>query len=200
MILYCFISHNSVVLEDYKRILRLMKKLDYDNYLIFYGGKKLIEDEKLININCNDGYCGLPDKVNKIYKYVSTKRTETSYIIKLDRMVDILQLVKIEELIGIDYCGKLARFSVPNYHFRKCEKSSKWYDKEFNGEKILYCQGVVYLLSKKAFNILANDESYEEHVYEDYYVGYTLKSKEIFPKNFLIKKYFYDPEHKKTFL
>lgn len=198
MIKYCFISHNSVIFNDYGRIKEMMIELNCDDYLIFYGGEKHIENDHVVHLDCDDSYCGLPNKINKMHKYLSLFQ-DIEHILKIDRTVKIHKLIDTKFLRDIDYCGKICRFSIPTYHFNKCEKTSKWYNKRFDGEAIVYCSGGGYILSKKCINIIASDNNYENHIYEDYYVGATLKPHGILPKNFPIKDYFYDPDHVKLF-
>lgn len=195
---YCFVSHNSVVSQDYDRIKNMMYELGCNDYFIFYGGEKYIENDRIVHLECDDSYCGLPDKLNKMYKYL-TLHHNIKYILKIDRTVQIHKLINTKSLHDINYCGKICRFSISTYHFNRCEKTSKWYNKEFNGEPILYCSGGGYILSKQSINIIANDNNYNNHIYEDYYVGSTLKSHDILPTNFPIKEYFYDSNHMRLF-
>lgn len=195
---YCFISHNSVVLQDYDCIKDMMYKLGCNNYFIFYGGKRQMESDRIIHLECDDSYCGLSDKINKMCKYLALNNN-IKHILKIDRTVKIHKLINTESLHNINYCGKIIKFSIPTYHFNRCEKTSKWYNKEFNGESILYCSGGGYILSKRSVDIMAKDKNYENHVYEDYYVGSTLKSNDILPTSFPIKEYFYDPDHVRLF-
>lgn len=197
-LVYCFISHNSVVSQDYDRIKEMMYELGYDDYFIFYGGERHIENGRIVHLHCDDSYCGLPDKINKVYKYINL-HTNISHIIKLDRTTFINNLIPTTDIENIDYAGIIRKFSIPNYHFKKCEPSSKWYKKEFNGDSILYCSGGGYILSKKSINLMAEDNSFTNHVYEDYYVGYVLKQYGILPQIFPIQKYIYDHEHKRLF-
>lgn len=198
MILYCFISHGSVVISDYLRIKTMMDKLNYNEYCIVYGGDKSIENDHIKHIECRDGYCDLPEKINKTIKHIS-KIKKYTYIFKSDRTGIVTRLFSESKLSNIDYGGNVFLFQNPKYHFSKCEKKSKWYNKPFNGKKVKYCCGGGYILSKKAANIIALNDSYAEHVYEDYYVGSILKQNDISPIQVDIKNYFYDPEHPNLF-
>jgi len=198
MILYLFISHNAVVVHDYLRISAMMQSLNYDHYLIVYGGNKHIENNYVAHIECQDGYCDLPEKVNKSIKYIDNLN-KYDYVFKCDRTGIIIKPFDDNVFSGTDYGGKKIQFGNPDYHKCKCEKTSPWYHKSFNGDKIIYCSGGGYILSKRAMNIVAKDENYRNHIYEDYYVGETLKKHNIFGVDIRIKEYFYDPEHPKLF-
>lgn len=194
MILYLFISHNAVVVNDYHRISTMMQSLNYDHYLIVYGGEKHIENNYVVHINCDDSYAGLPSKTNKTMKYLSLNE-KIDYVFKTDRTCIVKKIFDKTVIKDFDYCGRRIRFQNPNYHKYKCEKTSPWYNKSFNGSEIIYCAGPGYILSKKAMKIIAKDENYTNHIYEDYYVGETLKKHNILGVDIPIKEYFYDPEH-----
>lgn len=193
-IVYCFISHSKVINEDYDRISSMMQSLDYNNYLIFYGGNYCKENEHIKYIYCDDSYIGLPNKINHMCKYINDNESEIDFIVKLDRTVKIRKIFDYRNFPS-DYCGRLILFRSGTYHFKRCEQHSKWYNKEFIGEPIFYCSGGGYVLSKKAINIIAKDNLYHNHVYEDYYVGFTLRQNGIVPKRISLKDFLYDPEH-----
>lgn len=196
---YCFVSHNSVVSQDYDRIKKMMHELDYDNYFVFYSGDRHIENDHVVHINCDDTYCGLPEKINKICKYIKQHK-KINFLAKLDRTMTIKKIINYYDLDGIDYAGKPLKFGNGKYHFNRCDRSSRWYNKEFCNERIFYCLGGTgYILSKKSINFIALDESYLDHIYEDYYVGHTLMKNKIRPHNFDIKTYFYDSCHPNLF-
>jgi hypothetical protein len=199
MILYCFISHGSVVINDYHRISSMMQTLNYDEYCIIYGGNnKNIQNKYVTHIECQDGYCDLPEKINKSIKYISNLN-KYDYIFKCDRTGVFTKIFDESIFYNIDYGGKIIKYQNPTFHFQKCEKTSKWHDKPFNGEKIFYCSGGGYIFSKKGANFVSMDDSYSEHVYEDYYIGSIMKKSGILPKKIDIKDYFYDTEHPKLF-
>lgn len=198
MILYLFISHNAVIVSDYLRISTMMQSLNYDHYLIVYGGNKHIQNNYVTHIECQDGYCDLTEKVNKSIKYIHNLN-KYDYVFKCDRTGVIIKPFDENALSGIDYGGKRIMFQNEKFHYRKCEKTSKWYNKPFYGEKIIYCSGGGYMLSKKAIDIVAMNDSFLDYAYEDYYIGSIMNKNNIEPQNFKIKDYFYDPEHPKLF-
>jgi len=176
-----------------------MDDLNYNNYCIVYGGEKKLENNHVIHLDCDDTYCGLPNKINKTFKYLNIHK-EFSHVLKIDRTCIFKKIIPPELLRHVDYCGrKIHNFGnfASDYHFnRKCDPNSKWYNKLFHGKPINYCAGDGYFLSKRAINIIAQDKNYDNHIFEDYYVADTLREHEIFPMYFSIaKNYFYDPEH-----
>jgi hypothetical protein len=199
MLAYCFVSHNSVVIQDYVRIKNMMKSLEYDNYFIFYGGELHTINDHIIHLDCDDSYAGLPDKMNRIYKYLS-KQKNIKFVLKIDRTANINRIIELDQLKNIDYGGgRIWKFGCQTYHFNKCEKTSKWYNKPFIGDNIEFCSGVGYILSKKSVEIIASDENYDNHIYEDYYVAHTLLSHGILPQHIPMKEYVYDSDHPKNF-
>ena len=88
-ILYIFISCQSRFNNCYNRIKNMMKNLNSEDYIIVKGGYKYthyIKEEKLLHLNCNDFYEGLPEKVLKTYKFISDDNNFVKYnfICKLD--------------------------------------------------------------------------------------------------------------------
>jgi hypothetical protein len=198
---YIFISHNKNITYDSYNISTMMNKFEYKNFLIFYGGKNLrIENENVVNIDCYDGYCGLPEKINKAFKHCK-KHINSDFIVKVDRTMRILKLIN-PFFIPYSYCGHIVTFKNTNYHFEKCKDTNcVWYNKSFNGEKIKYCSGGGgYILDRKCIDIIAQDDLfYRNNVYEDYYIGDLLKKYNILPEKMKLKNYLYDKNHEGIF-
>lgn len=201
--LYCFISHGEKILEDKISIPIMMKSIELNNYFIFYGGKNYsIDHDKIIHLDCDDLYCGLPEKINRMFKYV-VFNYDNNFYIKLDRTVKIHKPLKTEHML--DYGGYVHTFQANKeksgkYHFKKCNVESVWYNKPFVGSQIKYCSGIVYMLSRDNAKIISEDNTvYKNHVYEDYYVGSILNTRDIYPKTLPIKEYYFDNEHKWMF-
>lgn len=198
--LYCFVSHNDKIIEDTITIKNMMDKLSYNDYIIVYGGEKQhIQDDHVVYLDCDDSYCGLPEKINLMFKYVfSVDRYD--YAIKLDRTTTIKKLLPNHfpaEYMGHIYMYILNKPKTGKNHFGKCHENHKWYNKKFEGgEGILYCSGVAYILGKVPISIVASDDTlYKNNIYEDYYVGFLLRSKNIKPSALKLKDFFYDVEH-----
>lgn len=201
-ILYCFITHQPFVLEDYYNIKKMMNELNYNNFLIFYGGNNLNYKEKeIINLDCKDDYCSLPEKTHKLFCYLNKNKKNFDFYCKIDRTTKVLKIYdkKIE-----DYCGFVQTFSntkgIPEqgkYHFSRAA-NSKWHQKEFIHEDIEFCQGCIYFTSNKCLEKICNDNNNKHYVYEDVYVASVLKKHKIYPKKISLKDYFFDEDHKNS--
>lgn len=200
-ILYCFISHQPVILDDSKIICENMNKLNYDNYIIVYGGEDLlINNKKVINVSAKDDYCSLPEKINKAFKYAATN-INFDFICKLDRTMTINRL--LDENLLTQYCGKVMQYNNIRYHINRCPENTKWNNKEFLYDNIKYAMGgTSYVLSKDNVKHIAKDNNeYKLHVYEDVYVGSIMLKNNIQaqPLRFEINNYFFDPNHPRYF-
>lgn len=205
-ILYTFISHSAVVQQDYRIISSMMDNFKLNNFLIFYGNNNsnkiddidsgsdmpIEQNDHLICLDCDDSYCGLPEKMHHVYKYLSNKQFE--YIVKLDRTVIIKKPLESLES-DIMYAGHILTFQSTTFHYNRCDKDSKWHNKPFNGKIIKYCMGGTYILSNRCVQIMSNDNCYDRHIYEDYYTGYTLKKNSVFAQTFPLSTYFFDSNH-----
>lgn len=201
-ILYCFISHQPVVVEDSVRISNMMKKLNYNNYIIVCGGNGpvSIDNPYVVFLECPDDYCSLPEKINKAFKYAYSN-IQFDFLVKFDRTIEVLKIFDTQTFC--DYNGIELRFQEPKFHFGRCTKNSQWHNKIFNFEPILYAGGIGYILSKKAAKYIAQDDSkYLNHIYEDLYVGSIMKNNSILVENFKFdyRDYFFDPSHSAYFL
>lgn len=201
--LYCFVSHEQKITEDSISIESMMKKINCHDYVIVYGGNnKSINHPKVIHIDCDDSWCGLPEKINKMFKCV-TDRYDYDFYVKLDRTVIVHKLLNDHH--KINYGGFIHNFDPINgkwkiYHFGRCDSSSRWYEKPFYGTALKFCSGVAYILSKENAKIVAQDDSiYLDHIYEDYYVGTLVKMNNIEAQYLPIKEYYFDPEHRWMF-
>lgn len=199
-ILYCFVSYQEKILEDSIIISKMMNQLNYDNYIIVYGGKtnKNIQSSKVIYLDCEDCYCGLPNKVNTIFKYVNNLNYD--FFVKLDRTTKVKKI--LPKLLSHKYMGYIWKYSSSGTnHFNRCEnKNHPWNTKQFYGSPIFYCSGAAYVLSKESVDIIAQDnEEYKNHIYEDYYIGYLLNKFNINPEWLTIRNFFDDQDHPKIF-
>lgn len=202
-IIYCFVSHGEKILEDAERIPNMMSSLNYNDYIIVYGGdKKNIEHHNnIIHLNCDDSYCGLPEKINMMFKYVDNLKY--NYSVKTDRTTVIRKLLPNhmpKKYMGHIYKYRLNRPITGFAHMSRCDDNHPWKNKKFNGDGILYCSGTAYVLDKECVSIVANDNTeYKLNVYEDYYVGNLLNKKEIYPFPLKVKDFFYDADHPAIF-
>lgn len=190
MILYSFISHSSVIDKDYTKITSMINSNDIQ-YRIFYGGEKILENDRVIHLDCDDSYIGLSSKINSMCKYISSN-LNVDFVVKVDRSIEINNLID-ESHIKYDYAGHVIRLVYRDFHFGKTVKTSKWYNKVFDGPVINYCNGGFgYVLSKRSVDLIANDNTYDDYPYEDYYVGYVLRSHNILPHRLNMRYFFSD--------
>lgn len=188
--LYCFISHGGTVHKDRENITTLMLGLNYDKYLIFYGGENLnIQDEKIIHLECNDNYEGLPNKIHNLCKYlVNNKLSEQySHFCKVDCTT---KLKKLLPLLNSDYYGYLCTETDPpeyrrKYHQNRCSANSIWNNKKYDGQFVVYCAGgFCYVLSKNSIRCISNNpDDHNQDIYEDLYIAQQLIKCNIYPQH-----------------
>lgn len=190
-ILYCFISHKASVYNDVQNISTMCYDLGINDYLIVSGASDndYIDNEHMLFLNCDDTYEGLPDKINKMFKYLHINFPKYAYYGKLDRLTKIKQPLSIDNMRG-DYCGSWVKVREGydgdrKWHFGKCSKDSIWNKKTYPGKFIPWCRGWGYFLSPKAARVVANNPPRSDyHIYEDLYVSETLlKYGNIIPNN-----------------
>lgn len=196
-ILYSFISHQPVVIEDSIKISKMMRAFNYNNYIICYGGESplQIKDDHVIYLNCKDDYCSLPEKVNQLFKY-AIKNYSFDFLAKFDRTIEIKKLYDINNLT--DYCGGIVKNYIScGWHFNKCTNNILWNNKEFICDHLIYVLGLGYVISHRASKCIAEDNLiYKDHVYEDVYIGTIMKNHNYQPKTLSsIKNYYFDKDH-----
>ena len=195
-ILYCFITHKDVVELDKKIIADMCIKKNVSNFIIVCGGS--IENvliDNVLYLNCNDSYEGLPDKVHKMFKYVSENLPEYKIYAKLDRLTKIILPIDFD--VQFDYFGVRHEINDVNrkWHINKCSLESSWNNKSYEGDYVPWCNGPAYFLSSHAAKIISDTPpvNLDEEIYEDLYIAKTLNKFGIVPTNFInIQHYFKD--------
>lgn len=193
MILYCYISHYKKLAEDFSNISQVMNKLNYNNYIMIYGGKLIsdaVSSEKIIHLDCDDSYEGLPNKIHTLAKYIKNNNyTNFTHFCKIDSHTILKKILPL--YTNIDYYGYVmsSNDNMPEYrrtyHFNKCSTNSEWNKKKYTGKFVNYCSGGVgYVLSHQSIDYIANCPNNSEYdIYEDLYVGITLYNNKIYPSN-----------------
>lgn len=204
-ILYIFITHQDNINNVIKRINTMMTSLDNNHYIIVQGGdisNNFDINSKILYINCNDKYEGLPEKVLKTYKYITLNNIFDQYthFIKLDDDMVIKKLIDYKSIERLNYCGKVNVSCIGDrkWHIGKCSKNSYWNTNEYKGTYTPWCLGGYgYCLSRYAINLI-NNKSYDNFVpFEDLYIALLLKEKNIYPHNSINwTNFFISPEHK----
>jgi len=180
----------------------MMNELKNDNYIIVTGGHnecKYSLDEHLLEINCNDYYEGLPEKVIKTYKFIYENElfNNCTHFCKLDDDMVIRQTISTSLLT--EYCGKVNKSKNGNrkWHINKCSKDSLFNTKEYSGPYVPWCLGGCgYIISKNSLKFIADDINYHNEIYEDLYIAKILYTKQIYPTNILkLSTYIYSKDH-----
>ena len=72
-ILFVFITHQNNIEKTHRKVSSMMDILNNRNYIIVQGGcdrNTYDINSKILSLNCNDKYEGLPEKIVKTYKYI----------------------------------------------------------------------------------------------------------------------------------
>jgi len=194
MLLYIFITHQDNLKNCYQRISTMMK----EDFIIVQGGfVKDFYDEgtKILNLNCNDKYVGLPEKVMKTFHFlVSDDRFKNyTHFVKLD---DDMKLVKRFDSIESDYLGEI-HYVDGNRQWHMGRTGTFWDKVPYLGEFKPWCMGGFgYIVSRNALEKITPNHQYIEHIYEDVYIGLLMDSVGISPKKINMKDYLISPDHK----
>jgi hypothetical protein len=176
-----------------------------NNLLIFTGSydKSTIYDKnsKILYLNCNDCYEGLPEKIILMIEKILTlpEFKNVTHILKIDDHdtyftdENIKNLHNLNELHFYNYIGQKLihrpRNTWSDYHFGKIYKNSHWYNKKGNISNATWLDGgCSYILSRKAMKVINkiyNSSNINiirmKEIYEDVMIGRLLKSRNIHP-------------------
>ena len=206
-ILYLFITHKNNLKNVYSRIEQMMVVANNTNYIIVQGGSEFCKYDttsKILSIDCNDKYEGLPEKVLKTFKYIveSNKFDQYTQFIKLDDDMVVkspidYNFIEKKHYIGCVHNSYGDASCVRSWHIGKCSKNSLWNDKVYSGEYTPWCKGGHgYIISRYAIETIKDDTAYEDHIYEDLYIAILLKNRGIGPIHTDdLKHYFVSPDH-----
>jgi len=148
----------------------------------------------ILNLNCNDGYVGLPEKVMKTFHYLLSDSRFARYtnFVKLDD--DMIVLKEINE-INDDYLGNV-HYSDGNRQWHVGRTGTFWDKIPYLGEFKPWCMGGFgYVISRTALEKVIPNFDYLDHIYEDVYIGNLMNKIGVIPKQFNIKEYLVSPEH-----
>ena len=176
-------------------------KLD-DDYIIVRGGAsetRYNNTTHILDIECNDKYEGLPEKVLKTFKFVINNSEFESYshFVKLDDDMNIIKILDHSILEQIEYAGKVNPYpGSRNWHIGRCSKDCKFNNIPYTGIFVPWCEGGVgYILSRNAISRLPNNIKYEDHIYEDVMIAIFLRENNVLPQHFNISKFVLSPDH-----
>jgi hypothetical protein len=194
--LYIFITHRNNLNNCYNRIQYMMDNLNLD-YLVVQGGfikDNYDENTKILNLNCNDGYIGLPEKVMKTYHFLisNSRFNQYTHFIKCDDDIEVIQ--KFEN-IEDDYMGKV-QWVEGNRQWHIGRTNTFWDQIPYLGEYKPWCLGGNgYIVSRRALEKITPNHDYLKHIYEDLYIGILMNKIGVTPKNINIKDYMVSPNH-----
>jgi hypothetical protein len=193
MTLYVFITHQNNINNCYDRIKQMM----ITDFVVVQGGciKDDFNDEtKVISLNCNDSYVGLPEKVMKTFHFLISRDEfkEYNHFCKLDDDMKVIQ--RFENLEG-DYSGRV-HYGDGNRQWHIGRSGNFWDRIPYLGEFKPWCMGGFgYVVSRFALEKITPDFKYLDHIYEDVYIGLLMFNAGIDPTNIDTKKYLLSPDH-----
>ena len=202
-ILYIFFTHKLNINKVYDRITNMMKNHNSNDFIIVQGGfeyNSYNKEKKILNIQCNDKYEGLPEKVFKTYKYLidSQDFNQYTHFFKLDEDMIINKIINNNQYENINFGGIIQNCSGNRkWHIGKCSPDHYYNTNEYKGIYVPWCLGGYgYIISRNSINLIKNDIRYSEHIYEDLYMAIILLEKKISPIYINIKNFVISPEHK----
>lgn len=173
------------------------------NYVIVCGSDadEYDPDSQILNIFCNDKYEGLPEKVIKTFKFIveSNNFKNFNHFVKLDEDMVLNNLVLEENLLDVDYCGRVqSTQGNRRYHFNKFSKDNPNYNKPYVGPYVPWCLGGYgYIVSRRAIEYIKENKEFYSAIYEDLYIAILLNKNNIFPKNLNTRHFFVGNHGKK---
>jgi hypothetical protein len=193
MTLYVFITHQKNIQNCYDRIANMM----LTDFVVVQGGSlkdEYDEDKKIINLNCNDGYVGLPEKVMKTFHFLMSddRFKDYTHFCKLDD--DMTVIKRFEDLKG-DYMGNVHYLEGNRqWHIGRC--GNFWDRIPYLGDFKPWCMGGFgYIVSRFALAKIVPNFNYLDHVYEDLYIGILMNKIGVSPIQIKIKDYVVSPDH-----
>lgn len=193
MTLYAFITHQTNLDKCYERISSMM----VTDYVVITGGSikdEFDEEKRILYLNCNDKYVGLPEKVMKTFNFlISDERfSQYTHFVKLD---DDMKVLKRFETIDGDYMGNVHYVDGNRgWHVGRC--GNFWDKIPYFGEFKPWCMGGFgYVVSRDALEKITPNHDYLDHIYEDVYIGILMNKAGISPKMIDIKSFLFSPDH-----
>lgn len=159
----------------------LLNKIKEDIIVVAGGYETTTLENGILKLKCDDSYCGLPDKIASICKFVSEapELAEYTHIHKLD---EDLNFIKDFDGELSDYMGEIGYKETVNrnHHIGRCP-NHYWNFRPFEGEVGNWCNGDPgYILSRKAFTIIGKLDG-TRYPLEDVMVGTELSKHNIHP-------------------
>jgi hypothetical protein len=194
MILYVFITHQGNIDNCYNRISEMM----ISDFIVVQGGfirDEYDEDNRILKLNCNDKYVGLPEKVMKTFHFlISDERfNQYTHFCKLD---DDMKVIKRFDNTEGDYIGSV-HYGDGSRRWHMGRTGTFWDQLPYMGEFTPWCMGGFgYIVSRNALQKVLPNFDYLNHIYEDVYIGLILKKVGVDPINLInIKENLVSPDH-----
>jgi hypothetical protein len=157
------------------------------------------KSSKVLYLNCNDHYEGLPEKMILMIEQILTmpEFKNITHILKIDDHdtfftdENIKNLYNLNDLNFYNYIGQKKIHNGPdtwsNYHFGKISPNSHWNNKEADVSNVTWLDGgCSYILSKKAmkkinkiYNSSNINEVRENEIFEDVMIARLLSQNKI---------------------
>lgn len=184
--LYVFVAHQQILPQIKHRVTNMMAKLNCLDYVIACGAEttQFVIEDRVLFVQCNDGYEGLPEKVLAVYKFIVTNAQFDQYthVVKLDSDMVLLRLLNACAL-QTDYGGHV-EFKTGNrlWHIGRCTPTATFNTEPYTGPYVPWCLGGFgYVISREAINAIKNDTSAKDQIYEDLYIALLLHKHKIYP-------------------
>lgn len=201
-LLYAFVTHQKNLASTQTRVAAMMAELQCDDYVIVCGGAttKFDPHHKLLFLDCNDHYEGLPEKVFKLLQAFVHRPAFANYthLCKLDDDMLVQQLFDADFFSTTQYGGVVFRGRGNNgWHLGRCSPDSPWNTTRYAGSFVPWCMGGNgYIVSRDAASKICDREDYKTHIYEDLAVAAAFRDVQIHPDAIDVRKYVKSPIHK----
>jgi hypothetical protein len=167
------------------------------DFVVVQGGcikDSFDEENRIINLNCNDSYIGLPEKIMKTFHFLVSNESfkEYTHFCKLDDDMKVIQ--RFENIEG-DYLGNV-HYGDGNRQWHIGRSGNFWDRIPYIGDFKPWCMGGFgYIVSRFALEKITPNFKYLDHIYEDVYIGLLMFAADIKPENIDTKKYLLSPDH-----
>lgn len=171
-------------------------KRDYVVVAGGYGQEGM--SDGVIKLNCDDSYCGLPDKITSLFRFISKEPAFDAYthFLKLDEDMEFIKEIDFELA---DYMGMIAgKHTINRRHHIGRSVGHHWNERPYDGEVSDWCEGGLgYIVSRRAMECIGQVDG-RMYPLEDVMVGNVLENIGVYPRFVNINKYckpnqFYNP-------
>jgi hypothetical protein len=168
-----------------------------EDFILVKGGspkETYNSDTRVLNLNCNDKYIGLPEKIIKTFNFLvnDLRFDKYTHFVKLDD--DMTVLKKFKNIQG-DYLGNV-HYGDGSRQWHMGRTGTFWDQVPYLGEFKPWCMGGFgYIVSREALEKIVPNYDYLNHIYEDVYIGLLMNKVGVEPKKINTKDYMISPDH-----